>query len=321
MDALSDVLRAIRLTGAVFFDVQAAEPWVAETPRSAAVRGRVFPEAEHMMAFHVIARGQAWASCDGEPSAHLDAGDVVLFPHGDQHALASEPGVRDLPNFEPFAHADGGRPFGISIGSSPLASTQLVCGYLACDVRPFNPLLEALPRIVVVSGAAGGAIAALASFATAESRDGRAGSAAVLGRLSELMFVDVVRTYLESLPEGQRGWLAALREPFVSRALAAIHHNPARAWTLEVLAREIGLSRSALAERFNDIVGEPPMQYLSKWRMQLAATQLMTGADNLATVAERVGYESEAAFSRAFKKVTGVPPGEWRKQKRTAGES
>ena len=152
-------------------------------------------------------------------------------------------------------------------------------------------------------------------FAVAESKEPRIGGECVLGRLSELMFVDVVRRYLESLPAERTGWLAGLRDPFVGRALTALHGSPARDWTLESLAREVGLSRSALAERFTEFVGQPPMQYLANWRMQLAANHLLTGTDNVAEIAERVGYESEAAFSRAFKKTVGVPPSQWRKHR------
>jgi AraC-like DNA-binding protein len=148
-----------------------------------------------------------------------------------------------------------------------------------------------------------------------EATERRPGGEIVLEHLSELMFVDVVRQYLETLPEDRTGWLAALREPFVGRALTALHRSPAHGWTLESLAHEVGLSRSALAERFTQFVGHPPMQYLANWRMQLAANYLLGGTDNIATIAERVGYESEAAFSRAFKKAVGMPPSEWRKQR------
>jgi AraC-like DNA-binding protein len=201
------------------------------------------------------------------------------------------------------------------MGASDGEPVHLVCGFLGCDARPFNPLLAALPRVIRVSDRAGGAIAAFVQFAVAESKAPRIGGECVLGRLSELMFVDVVRQYLETLPEDRTGWLAGLREPFVGRALTALHQSPARDWTLELLAREVGLSRSALAERFAQLVGHPPMQYLANWRMQLAANHLLSGMDSVAQVAERVGYESEAAFSRAFKKAVGVPPSHWRKHR------
>jgi AraC-like DNA-binding protein len=190
---------------------------------------------------------------------------------------------------------------------------RLVCGFLGCDARPFNPLLAALPRVIRINDPAGGTLGAFVQFAVAESKERRIGGECVLGRLSELMFVDVVRRHLETLPAEGTGWLAGLREPFVGRALTALHKSPAHDWTIEALAREVGLSRSALAERFTQFVGQPPMQYLANWRMQLAANHLVSGMDSIAEVADRVGYESEAAFSRAFKKAVGTPPSQWRK--------
>ena len=315
MDALSDVLRAVRLTGAVFFDVKAADPFVAEAPASGAIVDRVFPGAEHLVHYHVVTAGSCWGRVDGEPDIHLTAGDIVVFPHGDAHVLSSTPGMRgalDLARFDTVQHEP--RPFALSMGGGEATSVHFVCGFLGCDARPFNPLLASLPRVIHVKDRAGGAIEAFVRLALAEGADRRPGSDAVLGRLSELMFVDVVRRYLETLPPHRTGWLAGLREPFVGRALTALHASPARDWTIESLAREVALSRSALAERFTELVGQPPMQYLASWRMQLAAGQLASGSDSVASIAGRVGYDSEAAFSRAFKKSTGVAPGRWRKR-------
>lgn len=320
MDALSDVLRAVRLTGAVFFDVQASEPWVAETPRGEAIVGAIFPGADHLISYHVITGGTCYGGLIGQPAIHLSAGDVIVFPHGDAHAMSSAPGMRDAPDPSKFRRpGDGQLPFSISMGQAHTEPAHLVCGFLACDARPFNPLLAALPPVIKVSDRAGGAIAAFVHMALAESREPRPGGESVLGRLSELMFVDVIRRYLESLPADRTDWLSALREPFVGRALAALHRSPARDWTLESLAHEVGLSRSALAERFTAFVGQPPMQYLASWRMQLAANHLQSGTDSVAQIAERVGYESEAAFSRAFKKAAGVPPSQWRRDRHGNG--
>jgi AraC-like DNA-binding protein len=319
VDALSDVLRAVRLTGAVFFDVQASEPWVAESPPGRSIVERIFPGVEHLISYHVVTRGGCWAGLVGEPPMRLAAGDVVVFPHGDAHVMSSAPGMRDTPNIALYRPpGDGRRPFTISMGRADEHRAQIVCGFLGCDTRPFNPLLAALPRIMRVGDRAGGALEAFVQLAVAESKEPRIGGECVLGRLSELMFVDVVRTYLETLPADRQGWLAGLRDPFVGRALSTLHRSPARAWTLESLARDVGLSRSALAERFTQFVGAPPMHYLTNWRMQLAATHLMSGMDSVASVAERVGYESEAAFSRAFKKAVGVPPGKWRTHRHAA---
>ena len=317
MDALSDVLRAVRLTGAVFFDVHASEPWVAETPAGGSIVGGIFPDAEHLIPYHVVTQGTCWGWVLDEPPVHLSAGDIIVFPHGDAHVMSSAPGMRGTPNLGLYhPPVEGQLPFSISMGNSAPDSAQIVCGYLGCDARPFNPLLSALPRVIRVSDREGGSLAAFVRFAMTESKEPRIGGEVVLGRLSELMFVDVVRRYLETLPEDRTGWLAGLREPFVGRALTALHRSPARDWTLESLAREAGLSRSMLAERFTQFVGQPPMQYLTNWRMQLAANQLVAGVDGIAAIADRVGYESEAAFSRAFKKVVGMPPSEWRKQRR-----
>jgi AraC-like DNA-binding protein len=314
MDALSDVLRAVRLTGAIFFDVHASEPWVAETPPGPSIVGKIFPAAEHLIPYHVVTRGTAWGSVGDEPPISLAAGDVIVFPHGDAHTMASTPGLHGTPNVSLY-HRPGNQqlPFSISMGGESAAPSHIVCGYLGCDATPFNPLLAALPRVIHVPARAGDAIGAFVQFAMIEANERRAGGEIVLEHLSELMFVDVVRRYLETLPADRTGWLAALREPFVGRALTALHRSPAHGWTLESLAREVGLSRSALAERFAQFVGHPPMQYLANWRMQLAANYLSVGADTVASVADRVGYESEAAFSRAFKKTVGIPPGEWRK--------
>jgi AraC-like DNA-binding protein len=316
MDALSDVLKAVRLTGAIFFDIHASEPWVAETPAGRSIVGSIFPEAEHLIPYHVITRGNCWGGVIGEPPLRLSAGDIIVFPHGDSHVMSSAPGMRNSPDMTLYhAPADGQLPFAMAMGGNHADSAHIVCGYLGCDARPFNPLLAALPPVLRVSDRAGGAFGAFVQFAVAESKEPRIGGECVLGRLSELMFVDVVRRYLETLPADRTDWLAGLRDPFIGRALTALHRNPARDWTLESLAHEVGLSRSVLAERFTQFVGQPVMQYLTNWRMQLAANHLLSGMDSVAAVAERVGYESEAAFSRAFKKTVGTPPSQWRKNR------
>ncbi|HVQ17157.1 MAG TPA: AraC family transcriptional regulator [Vicinamibacterales bacterium] len=316
MDALSDVLRAVRLTGAIFFDIHASNPWVAATPPGQAIVSKIFADAEHLIPFHVVTDGECWGEAPGEPPIHLTTGDVIVFPHGDAHTMSSAPGMKGTPDLDVYRRPGTGQlPFSMSMGNSGGTPAHIVCGYLGCDATPFNPLLAALPRVIHVPHRPGGAIGAFVQFAIAEAKEQRPGGEVVLGHLSELMFVDVVRHYLETLPAERTGWLAALREPFVGRAVTALHRAPARDWTLDSLAHEVGLSRSALAERFAQFVGYPPIQYLARWRMQLAASYLLVGTDSIATIADRVGYESEAAFSRAFKKAVGIPPGEWRKRR------
>jgi AraC-like DNA-binding protein len=320
VDALSDVLRAVRLTGAVFFDIHASEPWVAETPAGGTIVRKIFPDADHLIPYHVVTTGRCWGSLADQSPIQLEAGDIIVFPHGDAHTMSSAPGMRGTPDLAIYRRPSNEQlPFSMSMGAAHGDATHLVCGYLGCDGRPFNPLLAALPRVIHVSERAGGAIGAFVQFAMAEANDHRPGGEVVLGHLSELMFVDVVRRYLETLPADRTGWLAALREPFVGRALTALHRSPARAWTLDLLAHEVGLSRSALAERFTQLVGQPPIQYLTNWRMQLAGNHLLAGTDSVAAIADRVGYESEAAFSRAFKKTVGVPPTAWRMRRGQTG--
>jgi AraC-like DNA-binding protein len=208
-------------------------------------------------------------------------------------------------------------PFFISHGGDGEAA-KFVCGYLACDAQPFNPLLDNLPPIIKASDTQGSDAGWLGQFirlATMESADKRAGGESVLAKLSELMFIEVIRRHLETLPPEQAGWLAGLRDPFVGKALSQMHARPEHNWTIEDLAKEVGLSRSVLAERFGDLFWLPPMQYLAKWRMQIAAELLRGGGANIATIAAETGYGSEAAFSRAFKKVVGVPPSEWRRSR------
>jgi AraC-like DNA-binding protein len=316
MDALSDVLRAVRLRGAIFFDIRASEPWVAETPPADSIVDAIFPGAEHLVSYHAVTRGTCWASLPDEPPILLAAGDIIVFPHGEPHVLSSAPGMRGTPDpglYRP--PGDGQLPFSITMGPAAAAPAQIVCGFLGCDARPFNPLLAALPRVIRVSDRTDGPLGTFVNFAVAESKERRIGFECVLARLSELMFVDVVRRYLETLPAGRAHWLVGLRDPIVGRALSALHQHPARDWTLESLGREVGLSRSTLAERFAQFVGEPPIQYLKNWRMQLAANHLLSRGDSVAEIARRVGYTSEAAFSRAFKQAVGAAPTEWRKRR------
>jgi AraC-like DNA-binding protein len=322
MDALSDVLRAIRLTGATFFEVAATGTWVAEQPDPETLLPKFLPGAEHLISYHVVTEGRCYASTiDGEPVL-LEAGEVVVFTRGDAHVMSSTPGLRTKP-YSPDqldARTRKQLPFSVSYGGPGPIATKLVCGFLACDAQPFNPLLENLPPVITAGdrGSNSGWLGQFIQLATLESTDRRAGGESVLARLSELMFIEVVRRYLDNLPPEQAGWLAGVRDPFVGKALSLMHGDPARDWTIESLAREVGLSRSVLAERFTDLLAIPPMQYLAKWRMQLASGMLSAGGANIATVAAEIGYGSEAAFSRAFKKMVGVAPSAWRRRAEVA---
>ena len=322
-DTLSDVLRAVRLTGAVFFTVDATAPWVTETPAGREIAPRIVPGAEHVIDFHVVTSGSCWGGIVGEPAIHLEAGDVIVFPQGDTHVMSSAPGMRGTPDVEVYKRSGTQLPIAISAKGSSSEGAELICGFLGCDARPFNPLLATLPRVIHVrpQAADDGVIAQFIKLALSESVARRAGGECVLARLSELLFVEVVRRYLATLPTEGSGWLAGLRDEYVGRALGKIHDRPAHPWNLEDLAREAGMSRSTLAERFAHFVGVPPMQYLAQWRMQLAATLLSGSAVGLAEVAERVGYGSEAALSRAFKRLVGVAPAHWREGRRSEGDA
>jgi AraC-like DNA-binding protein len=324
-DPLSDVLASVRLTGAVLFVVECSGTWVTEAPPASAVAARIMPGVGHVMEFHAITRGRCVAGIVGEPPLELEAGDVICFPHGDAHVMASGPGLRAGPgDLAPFEHAMRSGPMRVHYGEAPGVDTSILCGFLGCDARPFNPLLSTLPRVLRAcdrEGPRDGWLARFVEAASAESEAPRPGGSGMLARLAELMFVEVVRRHLGTLPEGRTGWLAGLRDPHVGRALAALHARPADPWTLDDLGREAGLSRSALAERFSELVGEPPMQYLTRWRMQVAAGLLSSTHDGVAAVAAAVGYASEAAFNRAFRKLVGVPPATWRRGKRAPAPS
>jgi AraC-like DNA-binding protein len=320
-DILSDVLRTVRLTGAAYFDVVARGPWVAEQPSREMVLPKILPGAEHLIAYHVVTEGHCYAGIVGAEPIAVSAGEVVVFTKGDPHVMSSSPGMRTEPvaatTFDTIAASP--LPFSVTYGEQGPLGAKLVCGFLACDAQPFNPLLDNLPPVIKIGEAAGSNsdwLGQFISLATSETNAKRAGSESVLAKLSELMFIEVLRRYLEAMPPGQAGWLAGLRDPFVGKALSLLHGAPARDWTIEELAKEVGLSRSVLAERFGDLVGMGPMHYLTKWRMQIAAGLLSKGGANIASIAAETGYGSEAAFSRAFKKVVGLPPSAWRLRKR-----
>jgi AraC-like DNA-binding protein len=318
VDALSDVLKTVRLTGATFFAVVAKAPWVAESPERGLILPKILPGAGHLIAYHVLTEGRCFANIIGQEPIPIEAGEVIVFTKCDPHVLSSSPGMRTDPVPAETLDAAAGiqLPFAVSLGDEGPIAAKLVCGYLACDAQPFNPLLDNLPPVIKARDSEDDETPWLGQFirlATIESSGKRAGGESVLAKLSELMFIEVIRRHLAGMRPEQAGWLAGLRDPFVGKALSLLHARPERNWTIEKLGKDVGLSRSVLAERFADLVGMPPMQYLAKWRMQIASGLLDGGNTNIATVAAKIGYGSEAAFSRAFKKMVGVPPSDWRR--------
>ena len=322
-DTLSDVLQAVRLTGALFFLVDAAMPWVAEAPASGDLAPAILPHAQHIVSYHVVSQGVCWCESPGQTPLRLETGDVLVVPHGHAYQLASPCGLRTGLSLDEAlgwfrAMAAGQLPFVVTEGGGGPERLQLVCGFLGCDALPFNPVFMMLPALVRVRvhDETRSRVHSLLEFAIAESKSARPGSRSVLLRIAELVFVEVLRSYVTMASDDGGSWLGGLRDPVVGRALARLHAEPARAWTLSELAREAGASRSVLAERFTSLVGHPPIEYLTHWRMQLAAVRLAAGAAPVSGVASEVGYESEAAFCRAFKRIAGVTPASWRSRRR-----
>ena len=321
-DTLSDVLRTVRLRGALFYYVRGTRDWAAEAPRSRVIAGEVMPDSEHVMEYHVVIRGSCWGAIVGEQPVRMEAGDVILFPQGDAHVMSSAPGLRAPRGGGPRMNAKA-RPFSLHLDATEGSpgeqgesdDTVLVCGFLGCDLRPFNPLIAALPRMLHLKAAGEQDwIAQFVRLATSESARTRPGADAMFERMSEMMFVDAVCRHVDALQGADRGWLAGLRDRFVGRALSLMHENPAAGWSVEELGARVGLSRSALHERFAEIIGQPPMQYLANWRMQVAAGLLRTTSSTVLSIAREVGYESEAAFTKAFKRLVGLPPSAWRRK-------
>jgi AraC-like DNA-binding protein len=315
MDALSDVLRVVRLKGGVFLHAEFTAPWCIQSQIAPEDCSVLLGEVEHVVLYHYVVEGRLRAQIlNGQP-VEIEAGEAVILPHNDAHLLGSHLDLPPVPGREIVRTPPEGGLWAIRHGGGG-ETTRVVCGYLGCDRLENNLLAGVLPPLLRFDTRRGRAAAWVRSsleFAADEIAARRAGSEMVLAKLSELLFVEALRQFVESLPPEQSGWLAGLKDPFVSRALALLHNGVAREWTVDDLGREVGLSRSALADRFTRLIGEPPMRYLARWRIQLAAHQLRSSDTPLARIATQVGYESEAAFNRAFKRSLGVPPAAWRK--------
>jgi AraC-like DNA-binding protein len=323
VDALSDVLRVAHLTGGVFLHAEFFAPWC--------MAARVEPEhcmpalgsASHLILYHYVVEGDFRIRVEGEDGDDLiiGAGEVVLLPRNDVHLMGSDLSLPPVAGSDIIQAPKDGGLFSIKHGGAGHNGgtgrrTRMICGFLGCIGAEGNPVISTLPPLLKLSAEHGGPaewIRSTFQYAAEEVSAGRAGSETVLAKLSELLFVEAVRRYAEALPAGQTGWLAGLREPYVARALALLHRNITRRWTVDDLGREVGLSRSALADRFIRLIGVPPMHYLANWRMQVATQKLRNTSGSLAQIAEIVGYDSEAAFSRAFKKAFGAAPATWRR--------
>lgn len=318
MDALSDVLTTLHLEGALYINAEFTAPWCVQSKFGlGSVRARL-AGAEDVLFFHFLLEGRCKVRlADGTESLDVAAGDLVLFLNEEKHLMGSDLQLApveaaSLIDPDSAAHAD---LIQMRHGGGG-AATRFVCGYLGCSRSVWRLLLEALPRVLCIpigEGPTSVLLRELLRVGVLESAMSRPGSRSVLAKVSELMFVDALRRHIETMPPDGKGWLAGMRDPQVGRALALLHAEPERAWTVDELAREVALSRSALAERFAAMVAESPIQHLTRWRLALAAQKLRTGREPIARVAERSGYESEAAFSRAFKREFGSSPTAWRR--------
>lgn len=323
-DPLSDVLRTVKLAGALFFLVDASFPWGVNVPHAGAFSHIILPRAQHIVSYHIILKGSGWASIRGVTSTWFEAGDVLVLPHGDPYSMLSEPG--QPPEFDVEATMDyfrdmaaGRLPFVTREGGGGEPRSEFVCGFLGCDMQPFNPVLSTLPRLLRIKRSRNGReglLSRLIDLTLAEARQPRVGGEFIRLRLSELIFVELMRLYLETLPAHETGWLSGLRDPAIGKVLVMLHEQPAYPWTLNELASRACMSRAALAARFTHVVGHAPMHYLTLWRMQIAARLLADSSMKVAVAGREIGYESEAAFSRAFKKTVGVSPSTWREQRR-----
>src|SRR5262245_25322280 len=320
MDALSDVLRVAHLTGGVFLHAEFFAPWCMAARVPAEHCAPALGPASHLIIYHYVVEGDLRIRVEGEDGEGLviGAGEVVVLPRNDRHLMGSDLSLPPVPGSDIVHPPKDGGLFSIRHGGGG-RRTRMVCGFLGCASAEGNPVLSTLPPLLKLTIDKGGAaewIRSTFQYAAEEVASGRPGSGTVLAKLSELLFVEAVRSYAEALPEGQTGWLAGLRDPHVGRALALMHRDITRRWTVDDLGREVGLSRSALADRFIRLIGVPPMHYLASWRMQVATQKLRNTNASLAQVAEVVGYDSEAAFSRAFKRAIGAAPATWRRSNR-----
>jgi AraC-like DNA-binding protein len=321
MDPYSEILSALKLKGAIFFRAEFTAPWFVDAPPSAQLAAALRVEGAYVVNFHLLTEGEAMVEMPSGQTLRISAGEIVIFPHGDPHHLLSMDGACRVEDAAVAAKV-------LARDLSPLRSggggamTRFVCGYMACDAFFCRSVVEGLPSVISVNiraDATGQWVESSMRHLLDEAGSGRVGSEAVLAKISEALFVEALRKYAAQLPPGQVGWLAAAKEPHIGRALVLLHNRMAYDWSVEGLAREVGLSRSAFVARFSALLSTPPMKYLARLRLQMAARALATTASSVQAIAAEVGYESEAAFNRAFKRELGIPPARYRSGGRHQG--
>jgi AraC-like DNA-binding protein len=317
MDALSDVLRIMRLKGGVFLHGEFRHPWCIAVKVAPQSCSSYLGETAHVIPYHYVLEGRMRVRLEDGIEIALEAGESIMFPRNDTHLLGTDLARAPVQSRDYVARPIEGGLLEMKIdGGGP--RTRIVCGFLGTENVRGNPVMNALPAALhlnVRDGSAGAWISSMFHHAAEQIAAGHRGSEVQMSRLSELLFVEAIQNYIDKLPDSQAGWLSGLKDPFVSRALALIHARIGEPWTVDTLGKEVGLSRSALAERFGAVLGLPPMQYLANWRIHVAAHELVNSGKSIAQIAQDVGYESEASFTRAFKRVMDAPPAAWRRQR------
>jgi AraC-like DNA-binding protein len=315
MDVLSEVLRVVKLEGALFFNGEFSAPWCVGSSGGAAMAPYLSPDAGHVILFHFLTEGRAYARLPQGQRENLKAGDIVIFPHGDAHFLGNGLPEKPVDSLKAFSKnlSQGMKTASFGGGGE---ITRFVCGYMSCEPRLSEVFLAGLPKMIkvqVTDEPSGRWLENSIRYSVDGVNGSNAGSGLVLAKLSEVLFVETLRRYINALPSEQVGWLAGARDPVIGQALALLHKHPADPWTIETLARRVGLSRSRTTERFRHFLGQSPIAYLAQWRLELGAESLRSTDDSIVEIALAVGYGSEAAFNRAFKREFDCPPAQFRR--------
>ena len=320
MDAFSQILSGVVLKGALFFNAEFSAPWGFNAPASQELVPFLAPDAPHLFVYHFLVEGVGIVRLGDEVLIELEPGDVVVLPHGNAHMMCSAQGAARTLSDAMMAKLKTRDLSRMQTGGGGEVA-RFVCGYMVCDPLLCRPILQSLPpafKVNLRTDKSGRWLESTLLHLVEEASSENAGSAAVLAKMSEALFVDTLRRYLAGLPQQEVGWLAAARDPIIGKSLMLLHSRTQHPWTIAELAKEVGLSRSSLVQRFTKYLSEPPMAYLIRWRMQLAARALASTSRGVAEIAEDVGYESEAAFNRAFKREFGSPPARYRNEHRNA---